>query len=106
MCQDTAIRYGDRQRLMAERLRKFVELQHGCRAKLLTKIAVKQQVAGKPISVEVYIFDLRGHAKSTRAYAWASSEGSELQTVLHVGHTQSPIDAVRSKLSAQRGAFQ
>jgi hypothetical protein len=46
----------------------------------------------------VHVFDLEGHPKATRAYAWSSPiEGSDKRwffAVLHMGGIKSPIDAV------------
>jgi hypothetical protein len=47
----------------------------------------------------VHVFDLEGHPKATRAYAWSSPvEGSDKRrfyAVLHLGGIRSPLDAVR-----------
>ena len=83
----------------ADQLRQFVERQHGGKAELVTKLTVRQ-FDGRAALAEVYIFDLRGNAKSTRAYAWtawiADTGRCEFHTRLHLGAVQSPVDAVRA----------
>jgi hypothetical protein len=54
----------------------------------------------------VHVFDLEGHPKATRAYAWSSPvEGSDKRrfyAVLHLGGIRSPLDAVRAAIVAKR----
>lgn len=53
----------------------------------------------------VQVFDLEGHPKATRAYAWSSPiEGSDKRrffAVLHMGAIKSPADAVRAAIVAE-----
>jgi hypothetical protein len=53
----------------------------------------------------VHVFDLAGHPKATRAYAWSSPiEGSDKRrffAVLHIGAIKSPADAVRAAIVAE-----
>ena len=46
----------------------------------------------------VHIFDLTGHAKAKRAYAWcAHNDGKRrLHSVLHLGPVTGPVEAVRA----------
>jgi hypothetical protein len=85
----------------AYKLRKAVESQHGGTAGLVTKLRVKDVFEGKSVwEGVVYIFDLEGNSKATRAYAWSSPiEGSPKRrffAVLHLDGVRSPLDAVRS----------
>jgi hypothetical protein len=54
----------------------------------------------------VHVFDLQGHPRATRAYAWSSPmEGSDkrrLYAVLHRGGIVSAVDAVRTAIFAER----
>lgn len=54
----------------------------------------------------MHVFDLDGHPKATRAYAWSSPvEGStkrRFYVVLHLGGIRSPLDAVRADIVAER----
>jgi hypothetical protein len=53
----------------------------------------------------VHVFNLEGHPKATRAYAWSSPiEGSTKRrffAVQHVGPIKSPVDAVRAAIVAE-----
>jgi hypothetical protein len=53
----------------------------------------------------VNVFDLHGHPKATRAYAWSSPiEGSDKRrffAVLELGGIKSPTDAVRAAIVAE-----
>lgn len=54
----------------------------------------------------VHVFDLAGHPKAKRAYAWSSPiEGSDKRrffAVLHMGAIKSPADAVRAAIVAEQ----
>ena len=54
----------------------------------------------------VHLFDLEGHPKTTRAYAWSSPiEGSTKRrffAVLHILPIESPLDAVRAAIVAEQ----
>jgi hypothetical protein len=56
----------------------------------------------------VHVFDLTGHPKATRAYAWSSSiEGSDKRrffAVLHMSPVTSPVEAVRAAIVQERRA--
>jgi hypothetical protein len=53
----------------------------------------------------VHVFDLEGHPKATRAYAWSSpieeSDKRRFFAVLHMGGIKSPIDAARAAIVAE-----
>jgi hypothetical protein len=53
----------------------------------------------------LHVFDLEGHPKATRAYAWPSpiedSEKRRFFAVLHMGAIKSPVDAVRAAIVAE-----
>jgi hypothetical protein len=88
-------------------LRKAVESQHGGTAILVKKLPVKEVFEGKTVwEGTVHVFDLEGHPKATRAYAWSSPmEGSDKRrfyAVLHLGGIRSPLDAVRAAIVAER----
>jgi hypothetical protein len=50
----------------------------------------------------VHVFDLAGHPKAARAYAWSSpleeSDKRPFLAVLHMGAIRSPADAVRAAI--------
>jgi len=86
-------------------LRNCVERQHGGTA-THPNGACKRTFNGQPVwKGVVHVFDLEGHPKSTRAYAWSSPiEGSTKRrffAVLQMGAIQSPLDAVRAAIVAE-----
>jgi hypothetical protein len=90
-----------------DQLKQAVEGQHGGKAVLVTKLPVKDVFQGQTAwEGVVHIFDLEGHPKATRAYAWSSPvEGSNRRrfyAVLHLGGIRSPLDAVRAAIVAER----
>jgi hypothetical protein len=81
-------------------LKQAVESQHGGTATLAQSLPVREVLEGKPVCEGVvHVFDLVGHPKATRAYAWSAPiEGSTNRrffAVLHMGEIRSPLDAVR-----------
>lgn len=91
-------------------LRRAVELQHGGAATLAQSVPLIETHDGQTVwEGVVHVFDLAGHPKATRAYAWSSPiEGSDKRrffAVLHMGAIKSPADAVRAAIVAEhRGA--
>lgn len=90
----------------AVRLKQAVEHQHGGTATLAQSVPVKQTHAGAVVwEGVVHVFDLKGHATASRAYAWSSPiEGSDKRrffAVLHAGPVKSPVDAVRAAIVAE-----
>jgi hypothetical protein len=91
----------------AEQLQRAVEGQHGGKAVLAGVESVKETFQGKTVwQGTVHVFDLEGHPKATRAYAWSSPvEGSSKRrfyAVLHLGGIRSPLDAVRAAIVVER----
>jgi hypothetical protein len=83
-----------------------VEAQHACRAKLAQTVPVRETFQGKPVwEGVVHVFDLEGHPKATRAYAWSSPiDGSDKRrffAVLQLGAIKTPVDAVRAAIVAE-----
>src|SRR6185295_1752226 len=92
-----------------ENLVHAVELQHHCKAQLAQSVPVKETHAGATVwEGVVHVFDLAGHPKATRAYAWSSPiEGSDKRrffAVLHLPPITSPADAVRAAIVAEQRA--
>lgn len=90
-----------------DQLKQAVEAQHGGKAVLSSVEPVKEVWEGKTVwEGVVHIFDLEGHPKATRAYAWSSPiEGSDKRrfyAVLHLGGIRSPLDAVRAAIVAEK----
>lgn len=89
----------------AEQLKRAVESQHGGTATLAQSVPVREAFDGKPVwEGVVHVFDLAGHSKATRAYAWSSPiEGSKKRrffAVLHMGPVTGPVEAVRAAIVA------
>jgi hypothetical protein len=90
----------------ADQLSKAIESQHGGTATLAQSIPVHETFEGQTVwDGVVHVFDLEGHPKATRAYAWSSPiEGSTKRrffAVLHMGPIKSPVDAVRAAIVAE-----
>jgi hypothetical protein len=86
-----------------DQLTMAVEQQHGCRASAAQSVSVTEIHNGQIVwQGVVHVFDLEGHPKATRAYAWSSPiEGSDKRrffAVLHMGPIKSPLDAVRAAI--------
>ena len=84
-------------------LRDAIECQHGGKARFVEAVPVSETFQGQPVwQGTVHVFDLEGHPKATRAYAWSSPvEGSDRRrfyTVLHVPPITSPEAAVRAAI--------
>jgi hypothetical protein len=90
-----------------DQLQRAVEGQHGGKAMLIDVLPVKELFQGQVVwEGTVHVFDLEGHPRATRAYAWSSPiEGSDKRrfyAVLHLGGIRSPLDAVRAAIVVER----
>jgi hypothetical protein len=88
-----------------EELQKAVETLHECHAQFAETDEVVELFHGKTVwEGTVFVFDLQGHPKAARAYAWSSPiEGSTKRryyAVLHVPPVDSPEKAVRASIVA------
>jgi len=94
----------------ADQLQHAVESQHGGKAVLVSVEPVKEVWQGKTVwEGTVHVFDLEGHPRATRAYAWShlvgdTGERRRFYAVLHLGGIRSPLDAVRAAIVAERRA--
>ena len=87
-------------------LQMAVECQHGGTATLAQSVPVTETFEGATVwEGVVHVFDLAGHSKASRAYAWSSPiEGSTKRrffAVLHSERINSPIGAVRAAIVAE-----
>jgi len=92
-----------------EQLRLTVERMHHCRARLAQSVPVRERHGTATVwEGVVHVFDLTGHPKATRAYAWSSPiEGSDKRrffAVLHLPPVSSPVEAVRAAIVAENKA--
>jgi len=86
--------------------KRAIEVQHGGVATFVQSVPVHETHNGQTAwEGVVHVFDLAGHPKATRAYAWSSPiEGSDKRrffAVLHGGAIKSPADAVRAAIVAE-----
>ncbi len=84
-----------------------IHLLHGCEAKHRQTVPVKEVFRGKTVwNGEVEVFDLTGHAKAKRCYAWGYSndkkpDSLDVVTVLEIPPVVSPETAVKMAISAE-----
>jgi hypothetical protein len=82
-------------------LREVIQRLHGAEAKHVESVPVKEQHKGKTVwDGVVEVFDLIGHPKTHRVYAWAhdAETGKRHVTVLHIPPVISPETAVRAAI--------
>jgi len=92
---------------MIDELKHAIESQHGCKAALVQAVPVRERHGDATVwEGVVHVFDLTGHPKATRAYAWSSPiEGSDKRrffAVLHLPPVTSPAEAVRAAIVAEQ----
>jgi hypothetical protein len=90
-----------------DQLQEAVESMHHCSARLIQSLPVIERFEGAVVwKGVVHVFDLTGHPKANRAYAWSSPiEGSEKRrffAVLHQPPITSPVEAVRAAIVAEQ----
>ncbi len=89
-------------------LKEAVESQHGGIATLVQSVPVDERHNGEPVwQGVVHVFDLVGHPKAKRAYAWSydlPSGKRRFYAVLHMGGITGPVEAVRAAIVAERRA--
>jgi hypothetical protein len=76
---------------------------HNCEVEKLEKVVrvVVLQQHGPAWEGDIHVFQLRGHGKASRCYAWPEALGNTatlIRTVLHSEKISSPEQAVRSVL--------
>jgi hypothetical protein len=85
-----------------EKLREAIRRLHGVESRHVESVPIKEMFQGKTVwNGAVEVFDLIGHPKASRAYAWThDAEGGKKcdVTVLHVPPIDSPLAAVRASI--------
>jgi hypothetical protein len=77
---------------------------HGCESTYVETVPIHETFQGKTVwQGEVEVFDIRGHPKATRAYAWSHATGKNDQdkrfvAVLELPPVNSPQSAVRASI--------
>jgi len=91
-----------------EDLKKAVESQHGGTATYVQSVPIHEEFRGETVwDGTVAVFDLVGHPKATRAYAWSYEREDGKRrffAVLHVPPITGPRDAVRAAIVAEQRA--
>jgi hypothetical protein len=89
-------------------LKQAVEAQHGRTATLVQAVPVHERHNGETVwDGVVHVFDLAGHPKANRAYAWSYEIGDGRRmffAVIHAPPITSPRDAVRAAIVAEHRA--
>jgi hypothetical protein len=89
-------------------LKKAVESQHGGRASLVQTVPVSDSFEGQPAwHGTIAVFELAGHPKATRPYAWTRKlpDGkTRTYAVLNIPPVDSPVAAVRAAIVAEQRA--
>ena len=87
-----------------DELRDVIRGLHGVEAKHVESVPVKETFEGKTVwEGIVEVFDLVGHAKASRLYAWSHDTNNPKKprrhiTVLHIAPVTSPEAAVRAHI--------
>jgi hypothetical protein len=90
------------------RVQVAVSQLHNCGALFRATAEVHEIFQGKTVwKGEVEVFDLHGHPKAKRAYAWSHQEGKDdkgerFVAVLELPPVNSPVTAVRASIMADR----
>jgi hypothetical protein len=85
-------------------LKKVIRQLHGCEAEHAETVPVKEVFQGQTVwEGEVEVFNIRGHPKARRCYAWAHASGEDDKgkrcvAVLELPPVNSPQTAVRAAI--------
>ena len=85
-------------------LQRAIKASHGCDSRHIESVPVHEVFRGQTAwKGTVEVFDLIGHAKAKRAYAWQYQEGKETKTVsvLEIPPVNSPESAVKVAIAAK-----
>lgn len=87
-----------------EELRDAIRRLHGAEARHLESVPIKETFQGRTVwEGIVEVFELIGHAKASKVYAWAHDTGDPQHprrhvAVLHIQPITSPAAAVRAAI--------
>lgn len=90
-----------------DQLRNVIRDLHGCEAEYAESVDVVERFENQIVwQGTVEVFDIRGHPKAKRAYAWAHSAGANDQgkrfiAVLELPPVTSPETAVRAAIMSE-----
>jgi hypothetical protein len=81
-----------------------IAAMHGCESRHVESVPVHEVFRGETAwRGTVEVFDLIGHAKAKRAYAWSYQDGDEIKStaVLEIPPVDSPQTAVKVAIAAR-----
>jgi hypothetical protein len=87
-----------------DELRDAIRRLHGVESEHVESVPVKETFQGKTVwEGVVEVFELHGHPKASRVYAWALETDGPAKpkrhvTVLHIGPVTSAVEAVRAAI--------
>ena len=84
-------------------LKDAIRATHGCESLHVESVPVKEVIGGDTAwEGTVEVFDLVGHPKANRAYAWSYRDGDETKSivVLQITPVDSPEAAVRMAIAS------
>ena len=88
-----------------DELRRAIESLHDCSVSHSGSAPVKEEFQGQTVwKGQVEIFDVTGHPKATRCYAWEhdiDSGGTKYRAVLELPPVNSPTTAVRAAIVSE-----
>ena len=93
---------------MSERIDKMrvaVKVMHRCDATHTGSVPIREMFGEKIVwEGVVEVFEITGHPKAKRCYAWSYPDGTEQHfvTVLEIPPVKDPITAVRASIMAAR----
>lgn len=88
-------------------LQKAILNLHGCKATYVETVPVTETFQGETVwQGDVEVFNVRGHPKAKRAYAWGHATGEDDQarryvTVLELPPVDSPQTAVKAAVMSE-----
>lgn len=85
-------------------LQSAIKAMHGCDSRYVESVPVHEVFQGQTAwRGTVEVFDLMGHSKAKRAYAWQYEDGPETKTVavLEIPPVDSPETAVKVAIAAK-----
>ena len=87
------------------KLKAAIRASHGCESLHVGSVSVKEVFEGQTTwQGTVEVFDLIGHPKAKRAYAWSYRDGNQNKTVavLEIPPVDSPESAVKVAIGAEK----
>ena len=88
-------------------LKDTIRATHGCESLHVESVPVKEVFDGETAwEGTVEVFDLVGHPKASRAYAWSYRDGEETKSivVLQIAPVDSPQSAVKVAIASKARA--